>query len=140
MKTACAVALAACLVGTAMAVPNPPQQTNQQNPNVWNRHKENAQEKASGINDKVDIVNGPTVENLTANSASLTWTTDDTSATRVRYGTDQQNPAQHAYVAGGTKDHRVELSNLKPNTTYHYEIETRGGKDRFKGSFHTPGQ
>jgi phosphodiesterase/alkaline phosphatase D-like protein len=30
------------------------------------------------------------------------------------------------------------LTNLKPNTTYHYEIESRGGKDRFKGSFKTP--
>ncbi len=114
--------------------------TQAQNPNARERAQENAQERASGINDAVDIVNGPEVTNVTGSSATLTWTTNKTAATRVRYGTDQRNPAQHAYEPGGSTQHSVQLSNLKPNTTYHYEIENRSGSDRFKGSFHTPAQ
>ncbi|HET8667113.1 MAG TPA: fibronectin type III domain-containing protein [Terriglobales bacterium] len=115
-------------------------QTKQQNPNpsARERQQENAQEKASGIKDTVDIVSGPNVENLTKNSAALTWTTNKKAASRVMYGTDAKNPSQHAYKPGGSTQHRVELTNLKPGTTYHYEIETRVGKDRYKGSFQTP--
>ena len=108
------------------------------NPNPNARNEENRQERASGINDKVDIVNGPNIANVTGNSAVLTWQTDNVAATRVRYGTDRQNPQQHAYIAGGTRDHSVQLTGLQPHTTYYYEIETRGGSDRFKGSFQTP--
>ncbi len=112
--------------------------TKAQNPNPRERAEENAQERASGINDTVDIVSGPDIQNLTGTSATLNWTTNKTAASRVMYGTDQKNPSQHAYEPGGSTQHSVQLSNLKPNTTYHYEIETRGGKDRYKGSFHTP--
>ncbi len=136
MRAIWAIVLTGCLGLLTLAASA--QQTQQQNPNPWERSKENAQEKASGINDTVDIVNGPTVENLTATDAWLTWTTNKTAATRVMYGTNQANPAEHAYVPGGSTQHRVELKNLKPGTTYYYEIETRGGKDRFKGSFQTP--
>ncbi len=112
----------------------------QQNPNPRERAQENAQEAASGIHDTVDIVNGPDVQNVTGTSATLNWTTNKTAASRVRYGTDAQNPSQHAYTPGGSTQHSVQLTNLKPNTTYHYEIETRGGSDRFKGSFRTAPQ
>jgi len=115
-------------------------QSQQGNEGTWNERKEQAQEKASRIADDVDIVDGPQVQNLTATSATLTWTTNNNAATRVRYGTDRVNPAQRAYVPGGSREHSVQLTNLKPNTTYHYQIENRGGKDRFKGSFQTPAQ
>jgi hypothetical protein len=136
MKALWVLATAACLtVGTAAAQMN---QQQQQNPNPQERAQENAQERASGINDAVDIVSGPTVENVTPNSAWLTWKTNKEAATRVRYGTEPVEPSQHAYTPGGSREHRVELKNLKPGTKYHYEIETRGGKDRIKGSFDTP--
>jgi hypothetical protein len=131
MKALWALTAAACLmVGTAAA--------QSQNPSQREQSKENAQERASHINDAVDIVSGPTVENVGRNSAWLTWRTNKTAATRVRYGTEQVEPSQHAYVPGGSTEHRVELKNLRPGTKYHYEIETRGGKDRIKGSFDTP--
>jgi Purple acid Phosphatase, N-terminal domain len=140
MRALWAVATAVCLTlgvaGGAAAQTHKPQQN--PNPNTRERQQESAQEKASGINDTVDIVSGPTVEGLTRNSASLAWTTNKTAASRVMYGTDAKNPSQHAYQPGGSKQHRVQLTNLKPGTTYHYEIETRGGKDRYKGSFQTP--
>jgi hypothetical protein len=120
-------------VGTAAA-----QNQQNPNPNPRERSQENAQEKASHIDDAVDIVSGPNVERVSRNSAWLTWTTNKNAATRVRYGTEQVEPSQHAYVPGGSTQHRVELKNLHPGTKYHYEIETRGGKDRIKGSFDTP--
>jgi hypothetical protein len=131
MKAIWILATAACLTaGTAVA--------QNQNPNPQERTHETNQEKASNIKDSVDIVSGPTVENVTRNSAWLTWKTNKTAATRVRYGTEKVEPSQHAYVAGGSTEHRVELKNLKPGQKYYYEIETRGGKDRIKGNFDTP--
>jgi phosphodiesterase/alkaline phosphatase D-like protein len=135
MRALWTLATAACL--TAGIVGAAAQTQPQQNPNPQ-QQKENAQEKASGINDAVDIVSGPTVEGLRPDSANLTWTTNKAAATRVMYGTDAKNPSQHAYEPGGATQHRVQLKNLTPGTTYHYEIETGAGKDRFKGSFQTP--
>ncbi len=109
-----------------------------QNPNARARAEENQQERASHINDAVNIVSGPTLRDVTPRSAWLDWTTNNEAATRVRYGTNRDNPEQHAYREGGTRDHHVQLNNLEPGRTYYYEIETRGGKDRFKGSFRTP--
>ncbi len=124
-------AAAALMVATAVAQQNT-------NPNPRERSQENAQERASHINDTVDIINGPSIQNLTPTSAELVWQTNKEAATRVRYGTEPVEPSQHAYEPGGSRDHHVALKNLKPDTTYHYEIETRGGKDRIKGSFRTP--
>jgi purple acid phosphatase-like protein len=126
------LAAGSLMVGTAIA------QYQNPNPNPRERSQENAQERASHINDAVDIVSGPTVENLSPTHAELVWQTNKEAATRVRYGTEPVEPSQHAYEPGGSRDHHVSLNNLRPNTTYHYEIETRGGKDRIKGSFRTP--
>ena len=138
MRALWTLATATCLtLGVLVAAAQTQPQQNP-NPNPSEQQKEATQEKASGINDAVDITGGPSVENLTPTSANLTWTTNKTASTRVMYGTDEKNPAQHAYEPGGSTQHRVQLKDLKPGTTYHYEIETRAGKDRYKGSFQTP--
>ena len=134
MRACWALTVAASLTMAAAAQTKP----QNPNPNPSEQQKVSAQEKASGINDAVDIASGPTVENLTPHSADLNWTTNKTASTRVMYGTDEKNPAQHAYQPGGATQHKVQLKDLKPGTTYHYEIETRAGKDRYKGSFQTP--
>jgi hypothetical protein len=114
------------------------EKSSQKNPSTWKQSKETAQEKASGINDQVDITSGPNVSNVTSNSATLRWTTNKNAATRVRYGTNQANPGKHAFMPGGSTQHSVQLTGLQPGQTYHYEIENKGGHDRFKGSFQTP--
>ena len=121
----------------AMAQSGTWQRNNQRNQSSAQR-EENAQERASGINDQVDITSGPNVSNVTRNSATLTWTTNKNAATRVRYGTNRVNPGKHAYMPGGTTQHSVQLTGLQPGQTYHYEIENKTGRDRFKGSFQTP--
>lgn len=140
MKALWIMAIAAGLTVGAAAQTAAQSGTQAQNPNARERTQENAQERASGISDAIDIVSGPDVQNLTGTTATLNWTTNKNAASRVMYGTDAQNPSQHAYEPGGSTTHSVQLTNLKPNTTYHYEIETRGGKDRYKGSFKTPNQ
>lgn len=107
-----------------------------QNPNGAVVSSENATEKSSGINDTVDIVSGPNV-NASKNSAVLEWKTNKEAATRVQYGTAQNSLTQHAYEAGGSREHKIALKNLKPGTTYFYTIENRGGKQRYDGQFQT---
>ncbi len=90
--------------------------------------------------DNVQILVGPVVQNATGNSASLWWQTNDTAATHVKYGTDPNNMSQTAYEPGGSKDHRVQLSNLQPGQTYYYEILKRYGSVRTTGRFTMPAQ
>lgn len=105
------------------------------------RDQDNAQNNQSGqSSDNVTIIAGPVVQNANGNSASLWWQTNDTAATNVRYGTDPNNMSQTAYEPGGSRDHRVQLSNLQPGQTYYYEILKRYGNVRTTGRFTMPGQ
>lgn len=93
---------------------------------------------SSGSQDNVVIVAGPVVQNLTGNSASLTWQTDDRAATHVKYGADANNPQQSAYEPGGDRNHTVQLTNLQPGQTYYYQILRQNGSVRTSGQFSTP--
>jgi hypothetical protein len=93
----------------------------------------------SGATDNVVIVAGPVVQNLSSNSASLWWQTDDRAATHVKYGTDQNNPQQSAYEPGGDRNHTVQLTNLQPGQTYYYQVMRQNGTVRSSGQFSTPG-
>ena len=108
-----------------------------QNPKSPVAASENATEKRSGINDTVDIVEGPRVENVDKNSAVLEWKTNKEAATRVQYGTSAGSLTQHAFEPGGSRDHRITLKNLRAGTTYFYAIENRTGKQRYDGQFQT---
>lgn len=114
-----------------------PKPAAKQNPNSTVAASEDATEKHSGIKDTIEIVEGPRVENLGKNSAVLEWKTNKEAATRVQYGTSAGNLTQHAYEAGGAREHKIALKNLKPATTYFYAIENRGGKQRYDGQFQT---
>ncbi len=128
------LALAAASAQTAKK--KAPQQP--QNPNRAVASDENATEARSGIKDDVDIIDGPRVERVSGNAAVVVWRTNKVAATRVVYGPTAGQLTQHAYVSGGSKDHRVELRNLRPGTTYYYAIESRYGRQRYDGQFSTP--
>ena len=92
----------------------------------------------------VKITNGPVIETATGNSATIAWSTNDASSSRVWYGTDMNNLTQMAEAPYGATTHRVELSNLKPGTTYYFRVEsavaTGGTAGETQGvmSFRTP--
>lgn len=114
-----------------------PKPAPKQNPNSTVAASENTTEKSSGINDTVDIVEGPKVESVGKDSAVLEWKTNKEAATRVQYGTSAASLTQHAYEPGGAREHRIAHKNLKPATTYFYAIENRSGKQRYDGQFQT---
>jgi phosphodiesterase/alkaline phosphatase D-like protein len=81
------------------------------------------------------IIDGPTVERTTANSAIISWTTKNPGGTDVHYaiahyGTGSQNLAEIAKSPNRrNKSHaeitfRVLLQGLKPGTTYYYWVES----------------
>jgi Purple acid Phosphatase, N-terminal domain len=88
--------------------------------------------------DDVEIVQGPVLRNLTANSATMAWTTNKTGASDVRYGTDSQTADKRAFESGGSREHSVELPGLQPGTTYWFQISARQGATRATGHFQTP--
>jgi phosphodiesterase/alkaline phosphatase D-like protein len=97
----------------------------------------NTASNASG-RDNVQILDGPRPQNVTPNSATIYWRTDDVAASDVKYGTDPNNPSQRAYERGGSREHTAELSNLQPGQTYYFQILRRDGSVRTSGQFQTP--
>jgi len=93
---------------------------------------------SSGNVDNVQILDGPRPQNVTPNSATIYWRTDDVAASDVKYGTDANNPSQRAYERGGAREHTAELTNLQPGQTYYYQILRRDGSVRTSGQFSTP--
>lgn len=95
--------------------------------------KEEAAEKS------VQITSGPTVANLTATSATIEWATNKKAASDVHYGYAGAHE-KIAYERGGSTNHSVNLSGLKPGQTYTYKIMTREKEVRQQGTFQTPAQ
>lgn len=67
------------------------------------------------------IASGPSVSLITTKSATIGWSTDRTSDSKVQYGKSSGNyfseePSNSEQVT----DHEIKLSNLSPGTTYHY--------------------
>ena len=94
----------------------------------------NAREEA--LERSVQIVNGPDVD-AGHRSATIRWTTNKTAASDVWLTGGGIRGHRTSYVRGGSRDHRVMFSNLRPNTTYNFAIRTREGEVRKEGSFTT---
>jgi purple acid phosphatase-like protein len=87
----------------------------------------------------VHITSGPNVTNLSPTSATIVWMTNKHAATDIHYGYGGGHE-KIAYEKGGSTNHSVTLSGLKPNQNYTYKIMTREKEVRFQGTFHTPGK
>src|SRR5215469_8613993 len=80
------------------------------------------------------IIQGPVVEGVGNNWAVIAWTTNTGGSTIVKYGTDPKNLNQmgEAPYADNEKttaqNHRVHLKNLKPGTTYFFEVVSGQGE------------
>jgi phosphodiesterase/alkaline phosphatase D-like protein len=76
----------------------------------------------------VRITNGPGVDHLTDTSAEVFWNTTAKSDSLLRYGTDRERLSETAEGQSGQADHKVELNNLKPDTTYFFEVVASNGQ------------
>jgi hypothetical protein len=76
----------------------------------------------------VEIVAGPVVEQVTATTAVIAWSTNVNSGTVLRYGTDPQHLDQTAGMPWGGLTHRVYLKDLKPDTRYYFQAESPKGQ------------
>ena len=74
----------------------------------------------------VRITNGPVIETLRDNEATVAWSTNVQGSTKVYYGTDPRNLSHLAEAPWGANGdtHRVRIYNLRPDTTYFFAIET----------------
>lgn len=99
-----------------------------------NSAREDARDEAAERT--VHITNGPNV-NSRSKSATINWNTNKEAATDVWLMGGGIRGHRVQYDRGGSRNHSVTFSNLKPNTTYTYEIRTREGGDRKQGTFTT---
>jgi hypothetical protein len=84
----------------------------------------------------VQITQGPTISNITGNSATINWTTNSAGANHVRYRVAGSNSAwKSAYASGGGTSHSLQLTGLEPGKTYEWQILTRDGDLRTAGQF-----
>jgi phosphodiesterase/alkaline phosphatase D-like protein len=79
-------------------------------------------------NPDVKITNGPLVENATATSATIAWSTNVNASTILKYGTDAKNLTQRAETPWGGLTHRITLQNLQPDTTYYFQVQSSEGQ------------
>lgn len=91
--------------------------------------------QAAGRAQAEKITNGPVVEGTGNSWAVVAWTTNTGGSTVVKYGTapnhlDQTAQAPYAdNEATASQNHRVRISNLKPGTTYYYQVVSGQGED-----------
>jgi hypothetical protein len=69
------------------------------------------------------VISGPT-STSTASTATIAWTTNETSDSIVTYGTDPSALTQSASNATPVTAHSVTLSGLAPATTYYYQVSS----------------
>lgn len=75
---------------------------------------------------ELKITGGPWVSEIGPHSAKITWTTNYSSGSLVRYGTTADWGMEQTGTGG--VNHTVYLSDLQPATTYHYSVKsTRTG-------------
>ena len=82
---------------------------------------------STGAN-KFDITAGPTVNQVTANTADIGWTTNAQSSAVIKFGTDKNNLSQTAEESWGGPNHHVVVRNLQPGTTYYYQVVSANAK------------
>ncbi len=91
-----------------------------------------AQEKNEdyGINKEgtQKITNGPVVEYTSDHSGMIAWSTKYPAGTYIAYGTDPNNLNQRTEKAWGGTNHRLEIKNLQPNTTYYFQVRSEDAK------------
>jgi hypothetical protein len=71
----------------------------------------------------ITVTRGPGIQYLDDSTAVISWTTNVPASNTLYYGPDRSNLL---YTGGDFKDsteHRIHLSNLKPNTRYYFQLD-----------------
>jgi hypothetical protein len=98
-----------------------------------------AQKPMDDANEKaVHITQGPSITNISTNSATINWTTNSSGANHVRYRVAGNGAWKDAYHSGGGTSHSLQMTGLQPGKTYEWQILTRDGDLRTSGQFQTP--
>jgi hypothetical protein len=77
----------------------------------------------------LQITNGPVIEYADDHSATIAWSTNAASSSRIWYGTDRNNLnrlAESGYSSGTT--HRVQIPDLAPGRIYYFQVESAQGR------------
>ncbi|MDY6966747.1 MAG: Ig-like domain-containing protein [Halobacteriota archaeon] len=81
--------------------------------------------KTSAIPDTTPpIITNVTATDITSNSATITWDTDEASDSLVKYGTESGNYMQQKYNLINVTSHSVDLTGLMPGTTYYFVVNS----------------
>jgi hypothetical protein len=70
---------------------------------------------------------GPYLQQGSTTGIMVCWRTDVATSSRVFYGPGPGNLSQSAGTAALTREHRVLLTGLQPNTRYYYAVGSAGG-------------
>jgi hypothetical protein len=70
------------------------------------------------------VITNVTATNITMNSATISWDTDEPSDSLVKYGTESGNYVSTAYDAADVTTHHIALTGLSANTTYYYVVNS----------------
>ncbi len=71
------------------------------------------------------VISSVASANITASSASVSWTTNEASDTQVEYGISTSYGSSTQVNASMTTSHSAQLSGLSANTLYHYRVKSK---------------
>ena len=70
------------------------------------------------------ILSGPTVENISIDSANILWTTSESASHQVFLGLSDDALDQSFALTGFSTAHNIPIQNLSADTTYFYRVES----------------
>jgi len=73
---------------------------------------------------RVKVTEGPTVTYVDDQFAVVAWTTSAPTESRIFYGTAAEDLNQVAESTKASTVHRLDLRDLKPDTTYYFQLDT----------------
>jgi phosphodiesterase/alkaline phosphatase D-like protein len=87
------------------------------------------------------ITNGPVAEYVSDSTCKLGWTSREAGTMTVQYGPERGQMSATAQATDGRdgKNHHVELTGLKPNTRYFFQVIRDGQPVGGVGTFRTVG-
>jgi phosphodiesterase/alkaline phosphatase D-like protein len=89
---------------------------------------------------ELKLTNGPVIEHVGTDTATIAWSTSLPSSSIVKYGTDRNSLGQNSEQPWGATTHRVQLKNLKPRTQYYFSVQSAQGKNAPGQKVDTPPQ